>query len=59
MLKNFTLFLPLIISADYAQTIVIRFYRVWLGCMRRFRFNEWDGLVGTLAGDDTIFALEN
>lgn len=48
-----------VISADYAgNTIVIRCYTgMAQAACAAFDSMQWDGLVGTLAGDDTIFAL--
>jgi len=60
MLEKFhSIFANSVISADYAgNTIVIRCYTgMAQAACAAFDSMKWDGLVGTLAGDDTIFAL--
>lgn len=54
-----TIFTQSVISADYAgNTLVIRcFTGMAQAACAAFDSMLWDGLVGTLAGDDTIFAL--
>lgn len=54
-----SIFVQSVISADYAgNTIVIRCYTgMAQAACAAFDSMQWDGLVGTLAGDDTIFAL--
>jgi transcriptional regulator of arginine metabolism len=53
------IFVQSVIMADYAgNTIVIRCYTgMAQAACAAFDSMQWDGLVGTLAGDDTIFAL--
>ena len=53
------IFVKSVIMADYAgNTIVIRCYTgMEQAACAAFDSMQWDGLVGTLAGDDTIFAL--
>lgn len=53
------IFTQSVISSDYAgNTIVIRCYTgMAQAACAAFDSMHWDGLVGTLAGDDTIFAL--
>jgi transcriptional regulator of arginine metabolism len=57
--KFYSIFANSVISADYAgNTIVIRCYTgMAQAACAAFDSMKWDGLVGTLAGDDTIFAL--
>ncbi len=60
MLEKFhSIFANSVISADYAgNTIVIRCYTgMAQAACAAFDSMKWAGLVGTLAGDDTIFAL--
>ncbi|MBS7361862.1 MAG: arginine repressor [Clostridia bacterium] len=54
-----SIFVQSVVSADYAgNTIVIRCYTgMAQAACAAFDSMQWDGLVGTLAGDDTIFAL--
>ena len=54
-----SIFVQSVISAEYAgNTIVIRCYTgMAQAACAAFDSMQWDGLVGTLAGDDTIFAL--
>lgn len=54
-----SIFSQSVVSADYAgNTIVIRCYNgMAQAACAAFDSMQWDGLVGTLAGDDTIFAL--
>jgi transcriptional regulator of arginine metabolism len=53
------IFTQSVISCDYAgNTIVIRCHTgMAQAACAAFDSMHWDGLVGTLAGDDTIFAL--
>ena len=53
------IFVQSVIQSDYAgNTIVIRCYTgMAQAACAAFDSMHWDGLVGTLAGDDTIFAL--
>lgn len=57
--KYNAIFIQSVIMADYAgNTIVIRCYTGMANAAcAAFDSMQWDGLVGTLAGDDTIFAL--
>ncbi len=54
-----TIFTQSVLSADYAgNTLVIKcFTGMANAACAAFDSMLWDGLVGTLAGDDTIFAL--
>ena len=54
-----SIFAQSVVSADYAgNTIVIRCYTgMAQAACAAFDSMHWEGLVGTLAGDDTIFAL--
>ena len=54
-----SIFVQSVVSADYAgNTIVIRCSTgMAQAACAAFDSMQWDGLVGTLAGDDTIFAL--
>ncbi|HOO26093.1 MAG TPA: arginine repressor [Clostridiales bacterium] len=54
-----TIFIQSVISSDYAgNTIVIKCYTgMAQAACAAFDSMHWEGLVGTLAGDDTIFAL--
>lgn len=53
------IFVQSVVAADYAANmLVIRCYTGMANAAcAAFDSMEWDGLVGTLAGDDTIFAL--
>ena len=53
------IFIQSVISSDYAgNTIVIKCYTgMAQAACAAFDSMHWEGLVGTLAGDDTIFAL--
>jgi len=53
------IFVQSVISCDYAgNTIVIKCYTgMAQAACAAFDSMRWEGLVGTLAGDDTIFAL--
>ena len=54
-----SIFVQSVVSADYAgNTIVIRCYTgMAQAACAAFDSMQWDGLVGTLAGDDTIFVV--
>lgn len=54
-----SIFVQSVVSADYAgNMLVIRCYTGMANAScAAFDSMEWDGLVGTLAGDDTFFAL--
>jgi len=54
-----SIFAQSVISADYAgNMLVIRCYTGMANAAcAAFDSMDWEGLVGTLAGDDTIFAL--
>jgi len=54
-----SIFAQSVVSADYAgNMLVIRCYTGMANAAcAAFDSMEWEGLVGTLAGDDTIFAL--
>lgn len=53
------IFAQSVINADYAGNIIV--IRCYTGMAQAacaaFDSMQWEGLVGTLAGDDTIFAL--
>jgi len=52
-----SIFAQSVVSADFAGNIIaIRCYTGKAACAA-FDSMHWEGLVGTLAGDDTIFAL--
>lgn len=57
--KYNAIFVQSVISADYAGNIIV--IRCYTGMANAacaaFDSMRWDGLVGTLAGDDTIFAV--
>lgn len=57
--KYRSIFSHSVISADYAgNTLVVKCYTgMAQAACAAFDSMHWDGLVGTLAGDDTIFAL--
>ncbi len=57
--KYRSIFAHSVISADYAgNTLVIKCYTgMAQAACAALDSMHWDGLVGTLAGDDTIFAL--
>ena len=57
--KYRSIFSHSVISADYAgNTLVIRCYTgMAQAACAALDSMHWEGLVGTLAGDDTIFAL--
>ncbi len=57
--KYRSIFAHSVISADYAgNTIVVRCYTgMAQAACAALDSMHWEGLVGTLAGDDTIFAL--
>lgn len=57
--KFYTLFLNSITNIDYAgNTVVLRCYSGMAQAVcAAMDAMEWEGLVGTLAGDDTIFVL--
>lgn len=57
--KFYTLFLNSITNVDYAgNTVVLRCYSGMAQAVcAAMDAMEWEGLVGTLAGDDTIFVL--
>ena len=59
IVKYNAIFVQSVIMADYAgNTIVIHCYTGMANAAcAAFDSMQWDGLVGTLAGDDTIFAL--
>lgn len=59
VLRFQNIFVQSVVSADYAgNTLCIRcFSGMANAACAAFDSMEWDGLVGTLAGDDTIFAL--
>lgn len=59
VLKYQSIFVNSVISADYAGNIIcIRCYTGMANAAcAAFDSMRWEGLVGTLAGDDTIFAL--
>jgi transcriptional regulator of arginine metabolism len=54
-----TIFAHSVISSDYAgNTVVIKcFTGMAQAACATFDNMQWEGLVGTIAGDDTIFAL--
>ncbi|MBO5411167.1 MAG: arginine repressor [Clostridia bacterium] len=57
--KYRSIFSHSVISADYAgNTLVVKCYTgMAQAACAAFDSMHWEGLVGTLAGDDTIFAL--
>lgn len=57
--KFYSLFINSIIAVDFAvNTVVIKCYSGMAQAIcAAMDSMEWDGLVGTLAGDDTIFVL--
>lgn len=57
--KYRSIFIHSVVSADFAgNMLVIRCYTGMANAAcAAFDSMHWDGLVGTLAGDDTIFAL--
>lgn len=57
--KFYTLFVNSITNVDYAgNTVVLRCYAGMAQAVcAALDAMEWEGLVGTLAGDDTIFVL--
>lgn len=57
--KFYTLFVNSITNVDYAgDTVVLRCYAGMAQAVcAALDAMEWEGLVGTLAGDDTIFVL--
>lgn len=54
-----TIFSHSVLSSDYAgNTVVIKCYNgMAQAACATFDNMKWEGLVGTIAGDDTIFAL--
>ena len=57
--KFTTIFSHSVVSSDYAGNMVVIKCHVGMANAACAAFDnmEWEGLVGTIAGDDTIFAL--